>query len=61
MEIREEPTSSLLVTLNDSEVAALDAWISQQPQPRPSREAAATLAVCDWLIAVRQLPPDACR
>jgi hypothetical protein len=61
MPTRQEPTASFLISMKESEVAGLDAWIAEQPSPRPSREAAIALGVCDWLIAMRHLPPDACR
>lgn len=30
----------------------LDAWIAQQPEPRPSRPEAVRLAVADWLTGM---------
>jgi hypothetical protein len=46
------------VTLRADELAALKAWIAEQPN-LPSIEEAMAFAVCDWLIALGRLPPDA--
>ena len=53
-----EPNS---VTLPAAVLAALDRWIEEQPEPKPSRTDAIPLAVIDWLIAlghfsIRELP-----
>jgi hypothetical protein len=61
MKTGEEPALSFVITLRANEVAAVDTRISEQPTPQPSREAAMALGVCDWLVAMRFLPPDACR
>lgn len=38
------------------DVAALDAWIAAQPEPRPSRPEAIRLALKDWLTGLGYLP-----
>ena len=42
-------------TLPRNAVAALDAWIASQPEPRPSRSDAVRLAVTDWLTGLSRL------
>jgi hypothetical protein len=37
---------------------ALDAWIAEQPDPKPTHEEAILLALRDWLIALGKLPFD---
>jgi DNA-binding transcriptional LysR family regulator len=39
-------------TLPPTALAALDTWIASQPEPRPSRSDAVTLAVADWLTGL---------
>ena len=38
--------------------AALDQWIAEQPDPKPSRVEAITLALVDWLLVMGRLPAD---
>ncbi len=48
------------VTLSDDIIASLDAWIAGEDEPKPSREAAISHAVCDWLAALGHVPPERC-
>lgn len=47
-------------TLNSEILAALDGWIASEPEPKPTRENAVSLAVCEWLAAQRRVRPEAC-
>jgi len=41
-----------MVRVMPANVAALDAWIAAQPEPRPSRPEAIRLALKDWLTGL---------
>jgi hypothetical protein len=45
---------------NAEVLAALDGWISGEPDPKPTREEAVAVAVCEWLAAQRRISPEAC-
>ena len=40
-------------------LAALDAWIASQPEPKPTRSQAVEMAVADWLVCVGAVPLEA--
>ena len=42
----------ITVRVLPADVAAIDAWISAQPEPRPSRPEAIRLALKDWLTGL---------
>lgn len=44
--------------LHPPQLAALDAWIEEQPAPKPSRPEAIRIALRDWLIGLGMLPLD---
>ncbi len=43
---------SLHVRVQPPDLTALDAWIAQQPDPKPSRPEAIRLAMKDWLTGM---------
>lgn len=53
-------SETICVTLPDDIIASLDAWIAGEDGPKPSREAAISHAVCDWLAALGHVPPERC-
>jgi hypothetical protein len=50
----------ITATFNEDVLAALDGWRSGEPDPKPTREEAVAMAVCEWLAAQRRISPDAC-
>ncbi len=46
------------VRLHEPHLAALDAWIAAQPEPRPSRPEAIRMALKDWLTGLGLLHGD---
>lgn len=46
------------VRLQPDLLAALDAWIAEQPEPKPSRPEAIRYALRDWLIGMGMLALD---
>ena len=44
------------VRIPPEQVAPLDAWIADQPEPRPGRPEAIRLALRDWLTGLGYLP-----
>jgi hypothetical protein len=44
------------VRLQPPQLAALDSWIDQQPEPKPSRPEAIRVALRDWLIGLGIFP-----
>ena len=50
------PAASITVDLTADLVRALDAWIAEQPKPRPDRPDAIAFALRDWLTGLGMLP-----
>lgn len=50
----------VLVRLQEPDLPALDNWISQQPDPKPTRPQAIRLALRDWLtgLGLLKVPMD---
>ena len=40
-----------MVRMQPPQLAALDAWIAEQPEPRPSRPEAMRVIVADWMTS----------
>lgn len=54
---RPKETGTLIgVRLQSHPLAALDAWIAEQPEPRPSRPEAVRRALAEYLKAKGYLP-----
>ena len=49
-------TEELRARVDRSTIKGLDAWIAQQPEPRPSRPEAIRLALREWLTGLGLLP-----
>ena len=49
------PAASVTVDLTADLVRALDAWIAEQPKPRPDRPDAIAFALRDWLTGLGML------
>ena len=50
------PAASVTLDLPADLVRALDAWIVEQPEPRPDRPSAIERALRDWLTGLCALP-----
>ena len=42
--------------ITQPELGAMDRWIAEQPDPKPSRADALRLALHDWLTGIGYLP-----
>jgi hypothetical protein len=49
--------TSIHLTTPPDVLAALDLWIADQPDPKPTRPEAVRLALRDWLTGLGLLPP----
>jgi len=60
---RQVPTFQLTYPMDHVELPfeisdALDSWIAEQPDPKPSRAEAIGLALMDWLVVMGRVPVD---
>jgi Arc/MetJ-type ribon-helix-helix transcriptional regulator len=51
-------TPIISLRLPDDYREAIDAWIAEHPDPKPSRSEAIRFALKDWLTGLRLLPSD---